>query len=155
MAKRIFPKELRDNFNAKSIEPRFDYRDVWRAEHNNAFTIARMLDADLLVDVQAMISAAIKSGAPYREFALDLEAILVQRDWWGVQMMHAPLSDKEYPVRQTWHHYMEQQAHRRSGGAPDGIEPGWNYNRDKDRQANYQTELTQKAKLAKIFSVPR
>ncbi|MBC8674287.1 hypothetical protein H2136_20215 [Aeromonas hydrophila] len=28
-----------------------DYRDVWKEERNNAFTVAKMLNADLLVEV--------------------------------------------------------------------------------------------------------
>ncbi|MPW30468.1 hypothetical protein F9L16_15890 [Agarivorans sp. B2Z047] len=258
MAKRIVPKEALDYFNTKSIEPSFDYRDVWRTEHNNAFTIAKMLDADLLADVKAMISEAIEGGVAYREFAGELEALLVRRGWWGVQLMVDPLTDEEYPVqlgserrirtiyktnmrtaraagqwdrierskeimpyliydlgpsrehrdehpklRNTlllvddpwWGDYMppngwgcncwvrqvsEYEAeqlrarddirtsapnlgtttwnNKRTGEVevlPVGIEPGWNYNPGKDRQASYQTELAKKeSNLSKTLSKP-
>ena len=45
------PQAALDWFKAKGIQPGFDYRDVWLEEQANAFTVAKMLNADLLVEV--------------------------------------------------------------------------------------------------------
>lgn len=41
------PQAALDWFKAKGIQPGFDYRDVWLEEQSNAFTVAKMLNADL------------------------------------------------------------------------------------------------------------
>ncbi len=46
----------------------FDYRDVWREEHRNSFTVAKMLQLDLLSDVKALVEDALQSGQTFSEF---------------------------------------------------------------------------------------
>ncbi|MGL4830308.1 MAG: phage minor head protein, partial [Vibrio sp.] len=59
MSKNIVPKESLEWFKRKGIKPSFDYRDVWKEEHANAFTVAKMLNADLLVEVKQLVEQAI------------------------------------------------------------------------------------------------
>ncbi|MEZ8102140.1 phage head morphogenesis protein [Vibrio bivalvicida] len=99
MPKDIVPKESLEWFKAKGIEPGFDYRDVWNEEHNNAFTVAKMLNADLLVDVKAIIEDAIEQGQTFAEFQAILKPLLVKSGWWGIQEMIDPLSGESQPVQ--------------------------------------------------------
>ncbi|MDF5005676.1 phage minor head protein [Vibrio parahaemolyticus] len=95
----IVPKEALDWFKRKGIEPGFDYRDVWRQEHSNAFTVAKMLNADLLTDVKAIVEQAIEEGQTFEQFRDILKPLLVKSGWWGIQEMVDPLSGDSKPVQ--------------------------------------------------------
>ena len=45
VASKFPPKESLDWFKAKGLKPAFDYRDVWKEEHANAFMAADELKA--------------------------------------------------------------------------------------------------------------
>lgn len=99
MAESIVPTESLNWFKAKGIQPGFDYRDVWRAEHNNAFTIAKMLNADLLTDVKQMVADALAQGQTFEQFRDQLKPLLVKKGWWGVQQMNDPLTQEKNVVQ--------------------------------------------------------
>ncbi|QQO84122.1 phage minor head protein [Shewanella algae] len=99
MPENIVPKEALDWFKRKGIEPGFDYRDVWRQEHNNAFTVAKMLNSDLLVDVKQLVEQAIEEGQTFAQFKSVLKPLLVKSGWWGVQLMDDPLTGETKPVQ--------------------------------------------------------
>ncbi|WP_447077682.1 phage head morphogenesis protein [Shewanella algae] len=99
MPENIVPKEALDWFKRKGIEPGFDYRDVWKQEHNNAFTVAKMLNADLLVDVKQLVEQAISDGQSFEQFRDVLKPLLVKSGWWGVQLMDDPLTGETKPVQ--------------------------------------------------------
>lgn len=93
------PKEALDWFKKKGLQPGFDYRDVWKEEHSNAFTVAKMLNADLLVEVRAMVEQALEQGQTYQQFAAVLKPLLVKSGWWGIQDMDDPLTGETKPVQ--------------------------------------------------------
>lgn len=99
MPKDIVPKEALDWFKRKGIEPGFDYRDVWREEHSNAFTVAKMLNADLLVEVKQLVEGAIESGQTFEQFRDAIKPLLVKSGWWGIQTMVDPLTGDDKPVQ--------------------------------------------------------
>ncbi|KFA96242.1 phage head morphogenesis protein [Vibrio sp. ER1A] len=99
MPKDIVPKESLEWFKAKGIEPGFDYRDVWNEEHANAFTVAKMLNADLLVEVKAIVEEAIEQGQTFEQFRDVLKPLLVESGWWGIQIMDDPLTQESKPVQ--------------------------------------------------------
>ncbi|MGL5164254.1 MAG: phage minor head protein, partial [Plesiomonas shigelloides] len=93
------PKEALAWFKKKGLKPAFDYRDVWKEEHANAFTVAKMLNADLLVDVRQLVENAIAEGQTFQQFAAVLKPLLVKSGWWGVQLMDDPLTGEAKPVQ--------------------------------------------------------
>lgn len=99
MPENFVPQEALDWFKRKGIVPGFDYRDVWKQEHNNAFTIAKMLNADLLVDVKQLVEQAIEEGHTFEQFRDGLKPLLVKSGWWGVQSLVDPLSGESKPVQ--------------------------------------------------------
>ncbi|EMK5463007.1 hypothetical protein V9G51_001979 [Vibrio cholerae] len=99
MPENIVPKEALAWFKRKGIEPAFDYRDVWKEEHGNAFTVAKMLNADLLVDVQQLVADAIEQGQTFEQFRDVLKPLLVKSGWWGIQTLVDPLTGDENPVQ--------------------------------------------------------
>ncbi|AVI67226.1 hypothetical protein CKQ84_15780 [Shewanella sp. WE21] len=94
MADALIPKEALAWFKRKGIKPGFDFRDVWKEEQANAFTVAKMMNADLLVDVKQIVEDAIASGQTFEQFRDILKPLLVKSGWWGVQTMQDPLTDE-------------------------------------------------------------
>lgn len=95
----IIPEEALAWFKRKGITPSFDYRDVWAQEHINGFTIAKMLNADLLLEVKQMVEAAIEDGQSFEQFQKLIKPLLVKSGWWGIQLMDDPLTGETKPVQ--------------------------------------------------------
>lgn len=70
-------------FRQKGLKTSFDYKDLIKEEHEAAFTVAKMLDMDMLGAVKDRIDEAIASGTSMGEFRKELEPYLVKRGWWG------------------------------------------------------------------------
>jgi uncharacterized protein with gpF-like domain len=62
------PKDAIEFFDKKGLKPAFSYLDVWREEHNISFTVAKMMQADLLADVQAAVGRALAEGRTFEQF---------------------------------------------------------------------------------------
>lgn len=99
MPDNVINKEALRYLIDKDLKPGFDYRDVWKAEHGNAFTVAKMTNADLLLDVQVMVADAIASGQTFAQFRDVLKPLLVKKGWWGIQEMVDPLTNETQPVQ--------------------------------------------------------
>ncbi|WNJ96547.1 phage minor head protein [Vibrio ruber] len=94
MADDNIPQEALDYLTSKQLKPGFDYRDVWKQEHNNAFTVAKMMHEDILADTRAIVEQALADGMTFKQFRDLLQPMLVKKGWWGVQMMNDPLTQE-------------------------------------------------------------
>ncbi|MPM55537.1 hypothetical protein SDC9_102334 [bioreactor metagenome] len=88
----VVPKEALDYLKGKRLEPAFSYQDVWKEEHNHAFTVAKCMQLDLLNDIQDSLSKAIAEGVPYEKWSKDMTKTMVDAGWWGKQEMVDPLT---------------------------------------------------------------
>ena len=75
------PKEALKYFEAKNIEPGFDHRDVWGEEHNTAFTIAKVMEHDVLAEMKDLTHRAIKDGLSFDEFKAQAPKLLAKSGW--------------------------------------------------------------------------
>lgn len=75
------PKEALAYLKAKGLRPAFSYLDVWREEHSLAFTVAKLMEKDLLADVQRTLVEAIADGTPFETWAGQVQPILDQSGW--------------------------------------------------------------------------
>lgn len=92
----IEPADAIDFFKAKGLKESFSYADMLRDEHANAFTVAKMMDIDLLKDVKNSLDVALSQGVPFQEWADNLIPTLQAKGWWGVKTLIDPLSG--FPV---------------------------------------------------------
>lgn len=83
-------KEAIAAFNAKMIGSSFSYLDVLAHEHAVAFTVAKMMDADMLAETKEAISAALENGTDFRDFQKRLKPYMMSKGWWGEQVMNDP-----------------------------------------------------------------
>ena len=93
------PREALDWFEAKGLKPSFDHRDVWREEHVHAFTVAKMMEADLLAWVQKDTARAMREGMTYQQWRRGLEPRLREAGWWGIQERMDPKTGELRPVQ--------------------------------------------------------
>lgn len=88
--KAVNPEEAIAYFRQKGYRIGFDYRDVWQQEHQAAFTVAKVMQLDLLTEIREFVDAAIADGTTLAVFQEELMPRLVRRGWWGRQEMVDP-----------------------------------------------------------------
>jgi len=93
------PTEALAWFRAKGFALGWDWRDVWREEHALAFTVAKIMELDLLADVRAAVESALADGQTFREFAQALTPVLQKAGWWGIQVQTDPLTGEQREVQ--------------------------------------------------------
>lgn len=93
------PEKAVEFFRQKGYKIGFDHRDVWQAEHQAAFTVAKAMQLDLLREIREQVDAAIELGIPFEEFRDTLKPKLLQRGWWGRATMTDPLTGESKEVR--------------------------------------------------------
>lgn len=88
----LAPAEALAFFQAKGLKATFAWQDMLGDEHDVAFTVAKMMDTDLLATVQGKLEAAIASGSSLRDFKRELVPTLQAAGWWGKKDMVDPLT---------------------------------------------------------------
>lgn len=86
------PKEALEFFRGKGYATGFAWQDVWQQEHDAAFTVAKMMNLDLLRDTRAAVDKALAEGQTFEQFREGIESRLVQAGWWGKAEMADPLT---------------------------------------------------------------
>lgn len=87
-------KEALHYFNSKGLKPSFSYVDIFREEHASAFTVAKMMDMDLLKDMQDSLHAALAEGLSFEVWKDRITPALQANGWWGRQAVHDPVTGK-------------------------------------------------------------
>ncbi len=87
----LVDKSAFEHFKAKKILPGFSHYDVWLYQHSLAFTVAKMMDADMLAEVKDAIESAQQNGTAFADFKKRLKPYLMAKGWWGEQVMTDPL----------------------------------------------------------------
>lgn len=91
------PAEAIAFFRQKGFAISFDHQDVWQAQHQAAFTVAKVMQLDVLQDIRAEVDRALAEGATLQDFSKRLTPALQEKGWWGRKVMRDPLigEDKE------------------------------------------------------------
>ncbi len=78
------------SFEGKTLMTSWHYLDVLAQEHAIAFTVAKIMDEDLLKEVNLAMQDAIKNGTSFNDFQKRLKPYLMSRGWWGEQVSIDP-----------------------------------------------------------------
>lgn len=95
----LSPKEAVEYFRRKGFRFSFSWQDMMREEHAKAFTVAKVMRADILADIQRAVDKAIDGGTTLRQFQRELTPLLQEKGWWGKQLMVDPLDGNEKQVQ--------------------------------------------------------
>jgi SPP1 gp7 family putative phage head morphogenesis protein len=90
----VKPEQAINFFKAKGLRPTFSYADMLNRAHDQAFTVAKMMDVDLLSQMKASLDSAQANGQTFKEWADSITPILQQAGWWGRQQVVDPISGK-------------------------------------------------------------
>lgn len=75
------PQSAIDFLKSKGVKAGFSYKDVWQEEHSLAFTVAKMMETDLLAQVRDSIAQAIADGTPFAEWAKNIKPTFEASGW--------------------------------------------------------------------------
>lgn len=79
------PDEIISWFQSKGFAVSWNWRDVWKEKHQQAFTVAKATNMDVLKTIRDEVDRAISEGITVREFQKELEPTLKKLGWWGRQ----------------------------------------------------------------------
>ena len=68
----LTPQQALEYFLGKGVKPTFNWADMMGAEHDTAFTVAKMMDTDLLATVKGKLDKALESGMTLQQFQKEL-----------------------------------------------------------------------------------
>lgn len=74
-------KEAIISFNGKNLLTTQSYLDVKAYQHALAFTVAKMMDEDLLADTRGLIQSAMETGTDFHESKKQLLPQLMSKGW--------------------------------------------------------------------------
>lgn len=89
------PEEAIALLKSKGYRISFDWREVWKQAHQDAFTVAKAMSMDVLEDIRAEVTLAMEEGIPLAEFQARLAPRLQARGWWGKREVTDPKSGKK------------------------------------------------------------
>ncbi len=96
---KLAPAKAVEFFKGKGLQASFAWQDMLHEEHDRAFTIAKMMDLDLLGDVRGYVDRAINEGWTRQRFIDELKPELVRRGWWGRSEMRDPATGEMRDVQ--------------------------------------------------------
>lgn len=97
--KALPPEQAIKFFRQKGYKIGFDHRDVWQAEQQAAFTVAKAMQLDLLADIREQVDGALANGTTFQAFKNTLKPNLVARGWWGRAIQTDPLTGEDVEVQ--------------------------------------------------------
>lgn len=84
LALNLPPERAIEYFTAKGLRITASAQDMARGAHAGAFTVAGVLKAEVLADIQGALSDALESGLTYEGFLKGLMPKLKAKGWWGI-----------------------------------------------------------------------
>jgi len=77
------PEAALQFFKQKGLETTFAWQDMLGEAHAHAFTVAKMMDLDLLAQTRDALDVAISEGQTFKAFADEITPKLKKAGWWG------------------------------------------------------------------------
>lgn len=90
----VKPLEAINYFKNKGLKTTFSYADMLAADNVNNFTIAKMMDMDLLQDMYDSLVQAQKKGWTLQQWKDRVIPHLQANGWWGRQEVKDPITGK-------------------------------------------------------------
>ena len=90
----VAPDDAISTFKLKGLKPTFSYADMLGVAHVQSFTVAKMMDVDMLGQVRTSLESALANGQSYKEWADGLVPMLQASGWWGKKQVFDPATGK-------------------------------------------------------------
>lgn len=86
----LINREALAHLKNKRSHTSFAWQDTASYEHAVSFTVAKMMDADMLDETRAALTDALANGTDFAAFKQRLKPYLMARGWWGQAVMGDP-----------------------------------------------------------------
>ena len=90
----------------------YHWHDLWRDEHQRAFTVSRLARGDLLEALQASLAKSVAGDLSRRDWIKSTEQLLKNAGWWGTTEVTDPRTGEVYQPGESYA--------SKHGGAPGG-----------------------------------
>jgi len=77
------PEQAIDFLNNKGYETSFSWQDMAGEANRTAFTAAKVMEMDVLVDIREHVQNGLAQGIPFEQVMKELQPRLAQKGWWG------------------------------------------------------------------------
>ena len=77
------PKEAIEYLQDKGFKQSFNYDEIMHEAHHKSFTVAKMMNDDLLKDVHSSLLKAQKDGIGFKEWKKNIKPTLKSKGWYG------------------------------------------------------------------------
>lgn len=77
------PEKAVEYFQSKGYKLTWDWRELWQEAQSKAFTVAKVMNDDILNDIRGAVDIALNNGTTFHEFQKNLTPILQSKGWWG------------------------------------------------------------------------
>ena len=92
------PTAVYEYLKSKKPEIHFDYDEIMHDAHKKAFTVAKMMNLDLLKDMQASLTKAFKEGIGFDEWKKSVKPMLAKKGWLGNIKVKDPKTGEEKEI---------------------------------------------------------
>ena len=92
------PTAVYEYLKSKKPETHFDYDEIVHDAHKKAFTVAKMMNLDLLKDTQASLTKAFKEGVGFDEWKKGVKPMLAKKGWLGNIKVKDPKTGEEKEI---------------------------------------------------------
>jgi len=77
------PEKIIQWYREKGYRFSWDWKDTLKEAHARAFTVAKAMKLDILLEIKDEVDKIFSEGITYEQFKKDLEPILKKLGWWG------------------------------------------------------------------------
>lgn len=95
----VAPETAMAYFRAKGLRPSFSYADMIGAAHDQAFTVAKMMDLDMLGQMRASLDEALATGTSFGDWKKQITPALQKGGWWGEKDVVDPATGQTVTAR--------------------------------------------------------
>jgi len=77
------PEQAIEYFQSKGYAITWSWRDLWQEVQAKSFTVAKVMNSDILDDIRGALDDALNNGTTFRDYEKNLTPILKAKGWWG------------------------------------------------------------------------
>jgi len=94
----MIPDKALQYIKQKELKPAFSYEDVWNEEHITSFTVAKVMNVNILGQMKNAVERAIERGETVEQFKKNLLPTLYKAGWTGMQKITDEKTGEEKEV---------------------------------------------------------
>jgi uncharacterized protein with gpF-like domain len=92
------PEEALAYFRKKGLATTFDWQDTLKLQQDVSFTVAGIMQLDVLADIKEFIDESLEKGYTIEQFKSGLIPRLQEKGWWGEKEIENPETGKTRTV---------------------------------------------------------